>query len=343
MSTAWTERHGEVGDLSSKSKEDLLEILSRQEKILHNKRFINTLPDKGKKISDFAERVRLALANLKEEEKKQASLSSVRTEFQAKYQHAFAQSHITLVSSDSDTARLNLKDDEDSLESGNINTYLARSSGRVDEPQATETPEKRTEPTAASNGELVVLLNNDTSKDADLVNAFERVTLSEGKSAPSEATLKNTSPKNPFSHSQFHKKPHYIDILEKSDASVRKPRFKPNQLLVKSTSPSPGQSPGSVTPLTAEARRQRDRKHLDDITAARFPPMHHSPAQLLSLEESFGLLQEQAKMHQELQARLAAQKLAEGLTVGMSTYNPEGGALAAYREVHDDGALSEEN
>lgn len=46
---------------------------------------------------------------------------------------------------------------------------------------------------------------------------------------------------------------------------------------------------------------------------------------------------------QELQAKLAAQKLTEGLTVSMNNYNPEGGALTAYREVHDDGAISEED
>ncbi len=49
-----------------------------------------SLPDKGKKIGDFVEKVHLALAHLEEEERKQASLISVRTEFQAKYQHAFA-------------------------------------------------------------------------------------------------------------------------------------------------------------------------------------------------------------------------------------------------------------
>lgn len=70
------------------------------------------------------------------------------------------------------------------------------------------------------------------------------------------------------------------------------------RLPVKSTSPSPGQSPGSVTPLSAEARRQRDRKHLDDITAAKLPPLHHSPAQLLSLEESVTLLKEQTEKYQ---------------------------------------------
>jgi len=37
MSAAWTARQGEVGDLRSKSKDELLEILSRQEKLLSNK------------------------------------------------------------------------------------------------------------------------------------------------------------------------------------------------------------------------------------------------------------------------------------------------------------------
>ncbi|XP_017567135.1 myocardial zonula adherens protein-like isoform X3 [Pygocentrus nattereri] len=119
------------------------------------------------------------------------------------------------------------------------------------------------------------------------------------------------------------------------DLSVRLPE--------KSGSSSPSQSSGSTTPLSSEARRLRDRKHLDDITAAKLPPLYHNPAQLLSLEESVALQREQTRKQQELQAKLAAQKLAEGLTVSMSSYNPEGGALAAYREVHDDGALSDED
>lgn len=50
-----------------------------------------------------------------------------------------------------------------------------------------------------------------------------------------------------------------------------------------------------------------------------------------------------SKIFQELQAKLAAQRLAVSLTVSMNSYNPEGGALAAYREVPDDGAFSEED
>ncbi|GLD47513.1 protein GRINL1A isoform X4 [Lates japonicus] len=38
----------------------------------------------------------------------------------------------------------------------------------------------------------------------------------------------------------------------------------------------------------------------------------------------------------ELQAKLAAQKLSEGLKISMGSYTPDGGPMAAYREVHDE-------
>lgn len=40
---------------------------------------------------------------------------------------------------------------------------------------------------------------------------------------------------------------------------------------------------------------------------------------------------------------MAAQKLAEGLIVSLDSYNPDGVALAAHREVYDDETLSEED
>lgn len=41
---------------------------------------------------------------------------------------------------------------------------------------------------------------------------------------------------------------------------------------------------------------------------------------------------------QELQAKLAAQKLSEALRFSTGSYVVEGGSLGTYREVHDDGA-----
>ena len=42
-------------------------------------------------------------------------------------------------------------------------------------------------------------------------------------------------------------------------------------------------------------------------------------------------------LFQELYAKLAAQKLSEGLKVSVGSYTPDGGPMAAYREVHDEG------
>uniref|UniRef100_A0A673MMM2 DNA-directed RNA polymerase II subunit GRINL1A-like n=2 Tax=Sinocyclocheilus rhinocerous TaxID=307959 RepID=A0A673MMM2_9TELE len=335
MSSAWTARQGEVGDLSSKSKDQLLEILSRQEKLLSNKRFLQSLPDKGKKIADFVEKVHIALGHLEEEERKQASLISVRTEFQAKYQHALAkrstdkhlESNLDMIIPSHDRNQANVNIDAANIqENGGL---LGQEESLTSQPEPAETLQ-----TAGGNAAASLM------KDTELVEVFGRVTLDESNSGSYQDTIKALSPSKPFQGNQQQKKPHYIEVLEKTEKSVnmRKPRFKPNQLAVKSESSSPSQASGSTTPLIAEARRQRDRKHLDDITAAQLPPLHHSPAQLLSLEESADLLQEQTRKHLELQAKQVAQKLADGLSFKMESYNPEGGPLAAYREVHDDGA-----
>ncbi|KAL1271417.1 hypothetical protein QQF64_030433 [Cirrhinus molitorella] len=331
MSSAWTARQGEVGDLSSKSKDQLLEILSRQEKLLSNKRFIQSLPDKGKKIADFVEKVHLALGHLEEEERKQASLISVRTEFQAKYEHALAK-RSTDKHLDSNLDMIIPSHDRNEA-SVNIDVANIQKNGGLlsqDEFLTAESLE-----TASGNAADSLM------KDTELVEAFGQVTLDESNNGFNQDTIKAVSPSKPFLGSQHQKNPHYIEVLEKTEKRVnkRKPKFKPNQLAVKPESSSPSQTFESPTPLTAEARRHRDRKHLDDITAAKLPPLHHSPAKLLSLEESAALLQEQTRKNLELQAKQAAQKLADGLSFKMESYNPEGGPLAAYREVRDDGAL----
>ncbi|CAM4522946.1 unnamed protein product [Leuciscus chuanchicus] len=332
MSAAWTARQGEVGDLRSKSKDELLEILSRQEKLLSNKRFVQSLPDKGKKIADFVVKVHLALGHLEEEERKQANLISVRTELQAKYQQALANrstdkhlgSNLDIIIPSHDGKEANVNIDEANIqENGGL---FGREESLTSRPQAAET--------------LGTAGGNALMKDTELVEAFGRVTLAESNNASNQGTIKTLPSSKPFLGNQHQKKLHYIEVLERTEKSVnmRKPRFKPNQLSVKSTSTSPSQASGSATPLSAEARRQQDRKHLDDITSAKLPPLHHSPAQLLSLEESSDLQQEQTRRHLELQAKQAAQKLADGLSIRMESYNPEGGPLEAYREVHDDGA-----
>ncbi|XP_043836478.1 DNA-directed RNA polymerase II subunit GRINL1A-like [Dromiciops gliroides] len=53
-------------DLRKRTLGELREMLARQEKLLRNEKFIRSLPDGGKKISDFVERVKLAIAEHEE-------------------------------------------------------------------------------------------------------------------------------------------------------------------------------------------------------------------------------------------------------------------------------------
>ncbi|XP_014835985.1 PREDICTED: protein GRINL1A [Poecilia mexicana] len=325
MSSPWTERQGQVGDLRSHSLEELQELLLRQEKILSNKRFLQTLPDNGKKIQDFAEKVRLAIEECSEEKRRQSLMSAARAELQSKYHQAFSYQHHAAPFTPA-ASRLN-EEIKGGAGDGTQDTSLDKQ-----QDQCVSTAE-----TAA--------VNSDHTKESDLVVALDRVTLFEARPDELNEQLNSKAKDNYFLVKQPAKKPHYMTVLEKTERSAapKKQKFKPNQLPQRhdgspSESLSPGRSSGTGSPLSALDRKERDRKHLDDITAAKLPPLHHSPAQLLSLEESAALVREQTKKQQELQAKLAAQKLSEGLKISMGSYTPDGGPMAAYREVHDEGA-----
>lgn len=290
-----------MGDLTKHSKEELQDLLLRQEKILSNTRLLQTLPDKGRKLQEFREKIQQALEHHVEAERKQKLVSAARTEFQSKYQKAFTMQQRPV-----------------------HNTSQASK----DLPAVAPVEELVQVPGAS--------VNSNHTTETELVEALERVTLSKG-------SLDNKTTDNYFVKPPS--VPHYLSVIEKTEKipSSRKPKFKTNQLPCKddispSGSSSPNDSSGTSSPLSAQARKERDRKHLDDITAAKLPPLHHSPAQLLSLEESALLLKEQTKKQQELQAKMAAQKLSEGVRISMGSYTPDSGPMAAYREVHDEGA-----
>ncbi|XP_053722489.1 protein GRINL1A [Synchiropus splendidus] len=311
---SWADRQGQVGDLRGQSKQQLRELLRRQEKILSNKQLLKTLPDQGKRIQEFSIRLQQAIDLHEEEERKQNLLSEAGEELRSKYRQAF-------IAQQRNPPRLTAGNTEE--------TSPANAQQTVDSngPLADETME------SSSVGTPV----------CELTERFDKVKLNDHERSAASELNKHAAGDNSFLKREALKKPHYISVLERTEKTTGsgKPKFKPNQFPQQSENSSGSSSPlhaseGS-SPLSAEARREQDRKHLDDITAAKLPPLHHSPAQLLSLEESALLLKEQTKKQQELQAKLAAQKLSEGLKAPMTSYTPDGPS-DAYREVHDEGA-----
>ncbi|XP_010167537.1 protein GRINL1A, partial [Antrostomus carolinensis] len=351
-------------------------------------KFIARLPDKGKKISDFAEKLTLAILQEEELARTAELLSAVRLEFQVKQEEINTSKQQAIVNKDTpncedasvfnensnvkevseissqkqkvecieqdvtDTAlehqRTWRKNDKVKTVTKDRNllceviTQSATSSHVKNDQQVSQSnTEDGTESTAAL----------DNSKDA-LVDAFQKVTIVDGDNSEKVLEKEQSVAKHKgiIFGSLHPKTPHYIEVLESrvKNPVIKKSKFKTNALSGEQSGSSHGssssQSPGgSGSPITTEERRLRDKKHLNDITAARLPPLHHSPAKLLSIEESIAIQIQQKEAYEETQAKLAAQKLAERLNIKMLRFEPEGEASMQYREVRDEDYFSAED
>ncbi|XP_039347525.1 myocardial zonula adherens protein-like [Mauremys reevesii] len=353
---------------------------------LPSRAFIYRLPDKGKKISDFVEKLKLAIAQHEELRRTTELLSVVRLEFQTKQQEINTNKQRVALSEDKSTNKVFSSIYENSA------TNVNKTSKTVFQDKEAECTEKRDTHTASAKGhkkrdqigsmiedhakshESKSSLNSssislmkidqqipkysslgeiESTVDASgnsgdmLVEAFERVAVGDGNNSERKSEKEQDITKfknNPFGSlpTVAPKKPHYIEVLESRAKNPRsKNKFKTNILpaewSVSSHDSSPSRSPRRLgSSISEEERRLRDKKHLDDITAARLPPLHHAPTQLLSIEESIAIQTQQKEIYEEMQAKLAAQKLAEMLNIKMVRYEPEGETSMKYREVRDE-------
>lgn len=163
------------------------------------------------------EKVRLALEHVEDEERKQASLMTARAEFQAKYQQALSKRR-TDKDSNLDTLCHDENDADDDTDAANVQENESSASAHPQD--ATET-----QVTASENEPALQMM------DTGLVEAFERFTLAKSNNSSHQDTIKNLPPSRTLLGNQPVKKPHYIEVLEKTEKSVnsRKTRFKPNQ------------------------------------------------------------------------------------------------------------------
>ncbi|KAM4676091.1 protein GRINL1A [Discoglossus pictus] len=334
------------GELRGKNTEELLEILERQEKLLSNKTFIAKLPDRGKKILDYTEKVRHAIAEQKELNKTTELLSNFRLEFQAA-QHVTACTHSQENHEDNMVAHAQL----DNM----VNQSPTVKSVQNKQKRVTDITEMKPQSHLDTTNVSVPASTNQesprngtnaagkSSLDTELlVNDLQKINLSGSNDNSSRSTseISAVQDRNPFSTTPVKPtKSHFITVIEKraTNPIKKKEKFMANHLPSSSSSSSLNQSPGERQPkLSAEERRAQDKKHLDDITAARLPPLHHAPTQLMPLEESIALQIAQKQSYEEKQAKLAAQKLMEKLNIKVGTFNPEGDSYMKYRDLRED-------
>uniref|UniRef100_A0A672V916 DNA-directed RNA polymerase II subunit GRINL1A n=1 Tax=Strigops habroptila TaxID=2489341 RepID=A0A672V916_STRHB len=377
---------GGGGGLRGRSLPELRDMLRRQERLLADRKFIARLPDKGKKISDFAEKLKLAILQEEELARTAELLSAVRLEFQVKQDAINTSKQHVILNED----RLNREDSTAFNENSNteevseISSHMQEAECVAQDATNTALENQRTK---SKNGEVKTVTKDqsvlcevvsksdtsshqkndqqvsqsksedgtesagalDNSKD-ELVDAFQKVTIVGGDD--SEKVLEKeqnvAQHKGNIFGSLHPKTPHYIEVLESraKNPVIKKSKFKTNVLSGEQNGSlrgsSPSQSPGALgSPITTEERRLRDKKHLNEITAARLPPLHHSPTKLLSIEESIAIQIQQKAAYEEMQAKLAAQKLAERLNIKMLRFEPEG--VLQYRDVRDEDYSSAED
>ncbi|KAM4748992.1 protein GRINL1A [Rhinophrynus dorsalis] len=330
---------GNTNDLRGKSMEELMEILERQEKLLNNKTFLARLPDRGKKISDFTEKVRQAIADLNELKRTTDLLSAFRLEFSAQ------QSIVKERTREHNTEALaQLERTEGQSVAANPLAELPANENKVNMTEPQHKVHLDTPLIPANNNKAIT--RNDTSTDKicfdtdTLVNDIKKISLKDSNELISKRTPETSSvhESNPVPQSASQTKSHFIEVIEKRARSPvqKKDKFRTNKLPSGSSSSSQSQSPGGwENKPTPEERRVQDKKHLDDITSARLPPLHHAPAQLLPLEESVALQLAQKQTYEEQQAKLAAQRLLEKLNIKMVKFNPEGDSYMKYRDLKD--------
>lgn len=363
-------------------------MLRRQQRLLADRKFIDRLPDKGKKISDFAEKLKLAILQEEELARTAELLTAVRLEFQANQEKAnTSKQQVTLKEdtlSQEDSSVLNKNSNikvvskissqkqeaecigQDATKTALENQRSLRDDDKIktvskDQGLFCEVVSKSATSSHLKNDQQISQSSADDSTESTgatdnsrdtLVDAFQKVTIADGDNSGKvlEKEQNVAKRKGNIFGSLHPKTPHYIEVLESraKNPVIKKSKFKTNVLSGEQSGSSHGssssQSPGGFgSPITTEERRLRDKKHLNDITAARLPPLHHAPAKLLSIEESIAIQIQQKEAYEEMQAKLAAQKLAERLNIKMTSFEPEGEATMQYREVRDEDYFSAED
>lgn len=181
--------------------------------------------------------MRLAIEHHDEEERRQSLVSAARTELQSKYQQAFTMQQRAVLNTPTSSYQKRQSeaaagDAVQERETSPVSTHLQEST-TLDEQKdqfVSRVAADETMETAAAGASL----NSDQTKESDLVEALERVRLSEtssGFSSESKDPLNSTARDNYFLRKETPRKPPYLTVLEKTEttSAPRKQKFKPNQ------------------------------------------------------------------------------------------------------------------
>ncbi|XP_075388457.1 protein GRINL1A [Tenrec ecaudatus] len=342
--------------LGRRSLTELREMRERQERLLRNEKFICKLPDRGKKILESVGKLKAAIAEREAIRDRSKPFRPIRVDFQER-QKGIAGVDVDPAKAPNSDQILDISslvpgcssvDDSTCSRTAPPKQGLGCRLKDHGEPGETEDtiPSSRASATSASEPSQHVpqcRASSQAEANASLViDRLQRITIADPGEQASEKSPRADNVTGLPTKTQ--KRPHYLEVLEMRAQNPVPPlhKFKTNVLPSQPNAPC-DPCPRSGSPVSSEERLRRDKKHLDDITAARLLPLHHLPAQLLSLEDSLALQKQQKQSYEEMQAKLAAQKLAEKLNIKMQSYDPEGKTMGSYREARDEDGPSSDD
>ncbi|KAL3865686.1 hypothetical protein ACJMK2_043050 [Sinanodonta woodiana] len=310
-------RQGYLGNLENKTTDELKDLLQRQEKLLQKRSFLSTLSDKGAKVQQFAK----TLADMIEEREKMAARLQPMDIMLEKSSAASAATSKVLKVSKFRSSKVVKQ--EDTI-SGRVIEHFSDSQNLED---------VDSEP------------DNDQTSNDDLEQNFENLSMTDKSSEHYKDIVhlydiaEERAKQNALKQKKEHFKPN--STLKISKVEDLPPKFR-HQQPHNSAKVNIGDQTMEVN--KAESGNEcRDRSsgrqdhHLESSLeggdSSVMPPKYiFNKAKMISLQESVQLQREHKAKQEELQAKIAAERLAQRLNITLETYNPEGVDMS-YRVV----------
>lgn len=352
-----SEKQGYLGNLEDKSIQELQELLTREENILRKKKFVSSLPDKGRKIIEFRQKL-LDLISKEQNLYHEAALpqTSISSSEEKIKQHLNPLIKPKSRFSEEEKVFKSVKNDSVEVSKKNVASDIVfmESQPRGSEAetmimQDNKSPMQTTQdnvnylPSPLQTAQTTTQVASEFAKLRDRSHQGDQKT-SQVVTNPSRGV--NKTPKT--AQNQDTDVNMLENAMERMDFGPSVPSIESEELREKILENSAKVSPHFKTnsflkihhvedlpdkykwksrqnhPITEPDSSAPHHMTVREDSAATPPDYKYKEARLIPLDESMQLQQAQQKHQEELQAQAAAERLARSLKITMESYNPEG-------------------
>ncbi|KAI8129115.1 DNA-directed RNA polymerase II subunit GRINL1A [Lucilia cuprina] len=287
-------------DLTKLTQVELREIKEREEKLLQNKSKLQKLPDKGKRIQDFYDKVLQELerrSNVDEAAKIFSNLNIASQGEKALNELEWQGNLKNLQENLNPLDDVLDSDDETEMDPLKIIAQRQMHERKADSPDSGVTTESNGEETQAAQAIEAEIVAIDIKEKLDNIKPKLQTLNSSINSINGESRSSSVC-----SHT-LDLEPHVHYLVDKTETHVQPPireKFKPYRTTVSNVH-------------DPEKERQRKQGKNWEVTAATPPPIQHNGTQLLNLMDSVEIQAQYLLKLKELQEKQAAERLAAKL------------------------------